>query len=412
MKKRSILLTAIMLLAITISVALPVSAAGAQVVASPQSVIYNGGSVDMEVYNIDGSNYFKLRDVAYLLKDSGSKFSVDFNTETMEMITAKGSDYAGVGGEMAAGADKSATCVASAWKLMVDGAAVEVSAYNLGGNNFFKLRDLGNAFGFKVAYDAAANAACIYSADYDSIPVMTVCGTVITEKAIAAATPVEGTYINNKGVTYPFTGVKIADLVSDLPADDVAVSLTSADGYVVESTGADLKAAYIIYLQKGEAILDTDPNGDTYTYRVVIGVGSPAKMVVSITAETEAVVTTPAESTLLTICGTAITDSAINAAAPAEGTYLNNKGIENTYVGAKVSDLVADLPADDAAVTVTATDGYVVSATGADLKAAVIVYTLNGEAVSDTDANGTVFTYRLLIGEGSPAKYVSTVVVG
>ena len=40
---------------------------------SPQSVIVNGETVAMEVYNIDGSNYFKLRDIAMLL--SGTAFT-------------------------------------------------------------------------------------------------------------------------------------------------------------------------------------------------------------------------------------------------------------------------------------------------------------------------------------------------
>ena len=47
---------------------------------------------------------------------------------------------------------------------MIDGKAVDgLSIYNIGGNNYFKLRDLGNALGFTVDYNADSNTAIVLS---------------------------------------------------------------------------------------------------------------------------------------------------------------------------------------------------------------------------------------------------------
>ena len=53
----------------------------------------------------------------------------------------------------------------STQSLLVDLMPVQITAYNIGGNNFFKLRDLGDAFGFYVGYDPDTNTAVIDS-DY------------------------------------------------------------------------------------------------------------------------------------------------------------------------------------------------------------------------------------------------------
>jgi hypothetical protein len=69
-------------------------------------------------------------------------------------VTAcRGEAYTFVGGELLPGEDKSSTAVPSQWLLYVDGALRPCAAVNVGGNNFFKLRDLADALGFHVEYD-------------------------------------------------------------------------------------------------------------------------------------------------------------------------------------------------------------------------------------------------------------------
>jgi len=130
----------------------------------------------MEAYNIDGYNYFKLRDIAAILNGTANQFAVDYNPANHEMITVSGSAYTNVGGELTIGADKSASCVASEWTLKVNGVSKNTNVYILGGNNFFKLRDLAAAYGFGVDYDAATNSAVITSTNYVAPAAITING--------------------------------------------------------------------------------------------------------------------------------------------------------------------------------------------------------------------------------------------
>lgn len=143
--------------------------ASENIVISPQKVMVDGIQKDFEVYNIDGNNFFKLRDIAYVLNKTNSQFSVDYNSETHMIETKKNNAYVAVGGEMNVGTDKSNTAVKSSQKLVVDKLEKELVAYNIGGNNFFKLRDLGAQFDFGVDFNSAVNSVVIESKKEDKI---------------------------------------------------------------------------------------------------------------------------------------------------------------------------------------------------------------------------------------------------
>ena len=152
-------------LALTLCLALaaPALAADSEVIVSPQNLAVDGKTVDCEKYNIGGSNYFKLRDMAALLVGTPAAFSIDFFPETNTVVITRGGEYERLNTDLQTGEDNSATCVPSVWKLIVDGVPVEVSTYNIGGSNFYKLRDMGDAIGFAVDYAPSTNTALIYS---------------------------------------------------------------------------------------------------------------------------------------------------------------------------------------------------------------------------------------------------------
>lgn len=136
---------------------------GAQ--SSAQGLIVDGKDIVCEKYNILGSNYFKLRDLAVLLNGTPAQFSVGWDGEKGIVSIVPGEPYEPVGGELTLGADRSASAAVSAQTVLIDGfERSELSVFNLGGNNFFKLRDLGAVLGFSVDYDAAANAAVVTTA--------------------------------------------------------------------------------------------------------------------------------------------------------------------------------------------------------------------------------------------------------
>ena len=139
------------------------------VVATTLKVKFNGVYQNMEVYNIDGNTYYKLRDIAALMRGTSAEFSVDFNIDTKTIYTWTPGTYTLVGGELQTGTDKSKSCIASPWTLCVNGLPESCYIYNLANNNFFKLRDLGSALGFIVDYDSANRTVLISSPDYTGV---------------------------------------------------------------------------------------------------------------------------------------------------------------------------------------------------------------------------------------------------
>ena len=135
---------------------------GAQ--SSAQGLIVDGKEIVCEKYNILGSNYFKLRDLAMLLNGTGAQFSVGWDAEQGVVSIVPGEAYTPIGGELEIGADRSDTAVPSAQTVLIDGfQRGDLTVFNLGGNNFFKLRDLGTALGFLVDYDASDDCALIFT---------------------------------------------------------------------------------------------------------------------------------------------------------------------------------------------------------------------------------------------------------
>lgn len=133
-------------------------------------VIVNGVETEFEAYNINDNNYFKLRDVAMAINGTEKQFSVfwDGNKNAISLIS-RGA-YTPVGGELAKGDGTSKAAAMTSSVVYKDEKPVNFTAYNINGNNYFKLRDLGEAFGFDVSWDAANNCIIIdtskgYTAD-------------------------------------------------------------------------------------------------------------------------------------------------------------------------------------------------------------------------------------------------------
>lgn len=138
--------------------------ATSEVNAKPTSsvVIINGKKVPFEAYNINGNNYFKLRDIAMALRDSNKEFAVEFDSSKNAIDIKVNSKYVPIGGELkvtGAKAIKKATATKS--KVYVNDKEVQLTAYNIGGYNYFKLRDIGKVLNFGVLWDGKNNAIII-----------------------------------------------------------------------------------------------------------------------------------------------------------------------------------------------------------------------------------------------------------
>lgn len=146
------------------------------VTATPTSstVYVDGKAVKFESYTINGNNYFKLRDLALVMRGTSKQFEVTWNPDfitwsvsggmtkgAIEMLSGK--PYTTVGGELKGGDGTTKTGTLNRSALLLDGLNVYATAYTIKGNNFFKLRDIGMLFDFEVDWDGARNAVIIDS---------------------------------------------------------------------------------------------------------------------------------------------------------------------------------------------------------------------------------------------------------
>ena len=149
----------------------PAVAAAPAVCLSSQGFRVNGADVVCEKYNIDGSNYFKLRDIAYLLRETEDRFSVDYDAASGEILIVTGEDYVPIGTELdVSRGDLSASVQPGTQPLRVNGEAADCKAYFFEGYNFYRLRDLAEYLGFQVDWNAARGAAVLESSDYVFVP--------------------------------------------------------------------------------------------------------------------------------------------------------------------------------------------------------------------------------------------------
>lgn len=154
---------------VLLAMSVPAFAAGG-VTATPTSatVLVNGKNVGFQAYNIGGNNYFKLRDIAKAISGSDKQFEVGVNGTNIILTSEK--TYTPVGGELvSSGSTTSVSATLSIWKVYLDERVVNLTAYYIGGNNYFKLRDVAKAINFEVGYNTSLNTITINTtAEYTS----------------------------------------------------------------------------------------------------------------------------------------------------------------------------------------------------------------------------------------------------
>ena len=142
----SLILTILITFCAAVSFAQPDTDAGTK-------IMINGEMKSLVAYNIKGNNYFKLRDIANVLKGTEAHFDVLWNGEkgAIEIIPQK--DYS-TNEEMTSEKIENPQIVKSSAKIYRNNKLVLLNAYNINGNTFFKLRDLADVINFGVDWNA------------------------------------------------------------------------------------------------------------------------------------------------------------------------------------------------------------------------------------------------------------------
>ena len=118
------------------------------------AVIVNDTEVEFYAYEIYGNNFFRLRDLAYILSGTEKQFDVAWNGELNAVVITSGQSYTVIGGEMALGnSTGSFTPTPSDNGFILDGEGIILTSYLINGNNFVRLRDVGAVLDFWVGFD-------------------------------------------------------------------------------------------------------------------------------------------------------------------------------------------------------------------------------------------------------------------
>lgn len=128
------------------------------------AVMIDNKTVPFTAYNIDGSNYFKLRDLANAINGSKKQFNVSWDG-TKNAITIKPTTPYADATEIKSGATNQAVetkiATPTTAALYIGEEEQGLTAYNIDGNNYYMLRDIAGALDFGVSWNGKTNTICI-----------------------------------------------------------------------------------------------------------------------------------------------------------------------------------------------------------------------------------------------------------
>ena len=221
-------------------------------------VYVNGTQVFGKAFNMDGNNYFKLRDLAEQLNGTESQFDVIWNSDKgqVEIVTGQGYTYKG---ESSPDNTKDSYIVyPTASPILVDGKVIHITAFNVDNYNYFKLRDLAEIIPFYVNWVEEQNSIYIT--------------TQLSEGAHKAETKYQ---LSENGVSSNFT--RWADTQNSylIENNDGTISVIDINGHVGIET---YDKSYNLIASKNIAfelpLFGAFYSGDKYNY-IAYGQGNP-----------------------------------------------------------------------------------------------------------------------------------------
>lgn len=120
------------------------------------SLTVDGTSYTLDAYEIAGSNYISLRDLAAALRGTAKQFDVTWDESNREIQIRRGVPYTLTGAEFAQGDPLPVSYAAynNTIDLMYGDRAIDTTPCEIRGSNYFKLRDLMAMLDCSLIYDA------------------------------------------------------------------------------------------------------------------------------------------------------------------------------------------------------------------------------------------------------------------
>lgn len=160
MKKFVLILSFIMVFAVMLQAKPEEKVEIVDAVMNSPKLSLDGEPVNINGYMINGSNYFRIRDIAAIVSSTGRKFDVGFDKEQNTVSIDLGKAYSGSKeafipkNSKAKGELRESNC-------LVDNHQYPLKSVLIDGNNYVKLRDLADIAGFSVDYDKAKGEVVI-----------------------------------------------------------------------------------------------------------------------------------------------------------------------------------------------------------------------------------------------------------
>lgn len=125
-------------------------------------IITDSENTNVNAYNIGGYNFYKIRDLQYVCANTDCAFTADWNEakQAIELTTGAPETF----NNISIGALTQKNAVPSNATLYKDGEMLSLTAYNIDGYTYFKLRDIGVLFGFEPIWnenDGSITLKCI-----------------------------------------------------------------------------------------------------------------------------------------------------------------------------------------------------------------------------------------------------------
>lgn len=123
---------------------------------SVANLLVNGEKATVTGYTVNDSNYFKVRDIAMLLRNTSCRFNVSWDGDLGAIMIDTQTDYIPIGGELSGVVDQNMNVVENSTPIYADGRRTAITAYNINGSSYFKIRDIADAAGFEIRWDGSS----------------------------------------------------------------------------------------------------------------------------------------------------------------------------------------------------------------------------------------------------------------
>ena len=163
MKKKISMLLAILMLITIIPTAFADGAKEMKAVKSSQKITLDKEVVEVAAYNIAGSNYLKLRDVAAIMTGKKKQFNIDYNAERKLIVVETGKPYTKLESDLKPIKEASAKAILSEKEIILNGDDEDIDTAFINESNYVKLRDIAKIANFYVGYDEASQTVILKS---------------------------------------------------------------------------------------------------------------------------------------------------------------------------------------------------------------------------------------------------------